>query len=209
MHTTGSTQKHGFLELASAVRNKAAMIEVELIQLKKEQRTERLADKVARGRDHGWVDFAFFLGATGENASRLGALEYNEGCAGVKVFMGSSTGSLLVWQDEVLEEVLANGRRRVAVHCEDEQRLRDRKHLAVDHPRNHPIWRDEQTALLATQRLVRLARKTGRPVHVLHVTTAEEAEFLRHQKDVATMEVTPSTSPSPTRCMSAWAPSGR
>ena len=152
---------------------------------------ERLADKVARGRDHGWVDFAFFLGATGENASRLGALEYNEGCAGVKVFMGSSTGSLLVWQDEVLEEVLANGRRRVAVHCEDEQRLRDRKHLAVDHPRNHPIWRDEQTALLATQRLVRLARKTGRPVHVLHVTTAEEAEFLRHQKDVATMEVTP------------------
>ena len=152
---------------------------------------ERLADKVARGRDHGWVDFAFFLGATGENASRLGALEYNEGCAGVKVFMGSSTGSLLVWQDEVLEEVLANGRRRVAVHCEDEQRLRDRKHLATGHCRNHPIWRDEMTALRATQRLVALARKTGRPVHVLHVTTAQEAEFLRGQKDVATMELTP------------------
>lgn len=152
---------------------------------------ERLADKVARGRDHGWVDFAFFLGATNDNASEVGLLENEEGCAGVKVFMGSSTGSLLVWQDEVLEEVLRTGRRRVAVHCEDEERLVERKDFAVGHPRTHPIWRDEQTALRATTRLVTLARKTGRAVHVLHVTTQEEAEFLRGQKDVATMEVTP------------------
>jgi len=152
---------------------------------------ERLADKVARGRDHAWVDFAFFLGATNDNAETLAPLEHNEGCAGVKVFMGASTGTLLVWQDEVLEEVLRNGRRRVAIHAEDEERLRERKDLAQGHPRTHPIWRDELSALRATQRLVTLARKTGRPVHVLHVSTAEEADFLRYQKDVVTMEVTP------------------
>ncbi len=156
---------------------------------------ERLADKVARGRDHAHVDFAFFFGATAANAERLGEYELLEGCSGVKIFMGSSTGSLLVADDETLERVLRHGRRRVAVHCEDEDRLIARKQsvLGIDNPTVdlHPVWRDEEVALKATQRLLRAARRTGRRVHVLHVTTAQEAALLADYKDIATMEVTP------------------
>ena len=87
---------------------------------------ERLTDKVRRGREKSWVDFAFFVGATNENASELGRLERLPGCSGVKVFMGSSTGSLLVEDDAMLAEVLRSGTRRVAIHAEDEMRLRER-----------------------------------------------------------------------------------
>jgi dihydroorotase len=155
---------------------------------------ERLADKVRRGEEKAWVDFAFFVGATGENAAQLGELERLPGCAGVKVFMGSSTGSLLVEDDAMLAEVLAHGTRRVAIHAEDEMRLRERKHLVEGENASahlHPVWRDEETAIRATQRVLRLARRTGRRIHVLHVTTAEEAELLARHKDVATMEVLP------------------
>lgn len=155
---------------------------------------ERLADKVRRGEEKAWVDFAFFVGATGENAAHLAELERLPGCAGVKVFMGSSTGSLLVEDDAMLAEVLAHGTRRVAIHAEDEMRLRERKHLVEGESASahlHPVWRDEETAIRATQRVLRLARRTGRRIHVLHVTTAEEAELLARHKDVATMEVLP------------------
>ena len=152
-----------------------------------------IADKVARAHGRAWVDYAFFLGAAADNVDHLGDWENEPGCAGVKVFMGSSTGSLLVSDDATLAKVLANGKRRVAVHCEDEDRLVARKHIAVEaaHPRAHPVWRDEQSALIATQRLVALAEAARRPVHVLHVTTAQEMEFLAHHKDWATVETTP------------------
>jgi dihydroorotase len=152
-----------------------------------------LEDKLARARGRAWTDHAFFIGAAAENAETLGEVERLPGCAGVKVFMGSSTGSLLVEDDETLLEVLRNGRRRVAIHAEDEARLRERLALVrggatVD---QHPVWRDEETALRATRRILALARRAGRRIHVLHVTTAEEPPLLAAHKDVATMEVTP------------------
>lgn len=154
---------------------------------------EDLADKIARAKGRAWCDHAFFIGAAEENADHLGTLERLPGCAGVKVFMGSSTGSLLVADDEVLREVLRNGRRRVAIHAEDEARLRERLPLVKDGAdvAMHPEWRDAETAIRATTRLMRLARETGRRVHVLHVTTAEEIEILAENKDLATVEVTP------------------
>jgi len=154
---------------------------------------EALADKVTRATGRAWCDFAFYVGAADENADRLGELERLPGCCGVKVFMGSSTGSLLVEDDEVLRRVLASGSRRVAIHAEDEHRLRDRFHLAQEegHARAHPHWRDVETAVLATKRLLRLARETGRKVHVLHISTMEEMDILREHKDIATVEVTP------------------
>lgn len=153
-----------------------------------------LADKVQRGLGRTHCDFAFYVGATAENVETLPELEKLPGCAGVKLFMGASTGDLLVADDATLERVLRHGRRRMAVHCEDEYRMRDRKHLtevpgATAHL--HPEWRDAESALLATQRLVRLARKVGRRVHVLHVTTAQEMAWLAGHKDVATVETTP------------------
>ncbi|MCW5966328.1 MAG: dihydroorotase [Bryobacterales bacterium] len=154
---------------------------------------EALADKVSRANGRAWCDFAFFMGASAENAAHLAEWELLPGCAGVKIFMGSSTGSLLVERDEELLQVLRNGRRRVSVHCEDEARMRERRALAEEaaHPVAHPVWRDDISALLATERLLRLAETAGRMVHVLHVTTREEAELLGRWKHRATMEVTP------------------
>ena len=154
---------------------------------------EALAEKLSLAAGRSWVDYAFYVGATAENAEHLAELEALPGCAGVKVFMGSSTGSLLVADDETLLRALASGRRRVAVHCEDEARLTERRALAAGggHPRFHPIWRDEETALRATTRLLRAARATGRRVHVLHVTTAEELDLLARHRDIASVELTP------------------
>lgn len=147
--------------------------------------------RMAEGRI--WSDISFFIGATPENIDELAKLELHPNCCAVKVFMGSSTGTLLVENDEVLLRILKNGRRRVAVHAEDEYRLRER--LALVEGKNdvrlHPYWRDEQTAFQATQRLLRLAREAQRPVHVLHVTTAEEMEILKDVGDIATVETTP------------------
>jgi len=153
---------------------------------------EALADKVARGRHRMHCDFAFYVGGTRENTKDLPELERLPGCCGVKVFIGSSTGSLLVEDDDGLRNILRVIRRRAAFHSEDEYRLRERKDLRIENdPRSHPVWRDEVVALQCTQRLVSLARETGRRVHVLHITTAEEMDFLRDHKDVASVEVTP------------------
>jgi dihydroorotase len=156
-------------------------------------RAADLAAKLERARGRAWTDHAFFLGAAAETLGEMAALERLPGCSGVKIFMGSSTGSLLVEDDETLRQVLADGHRRVAVHCEDEARLRERLALVRDGApvAMHPVWRDAETARLASERLLRLARATGRRVHVLHVTTAEEVELLAQHRDIATCEVTP------------------
>ena len=153
---------------------------------------DALADKVKRGQHRMHCDFAFFIGGTRDNVAELPEIERMRGCAGVKVFIGSSTGSLLVEDDEGLRQILAVIQRRAAFHAEDEYRLNARKDLRVEgDPRSHPVWRDEIAALTATQRLVKLARDAGKRIHVLHVSTRDEIEFLRDHKDVATCEVTP------------------
>jgi dihydroorotase len=151
-----------------------------------------IADKVKRGHHRMHCDFAFYVGATRENTRHLGELEMLPGVCAVKVFMGSSTGSLLIEDDDGVRAVLKSIRRRAAFHSEDEYRLRERMNLRVEgDPRSHPVWRDAQAALMCTQRLIALAHETGKRVHVLHVTTKDEAEFLAGHKDVATAEATP------------------
>lgn len=154
---------------------------------------EAVADKLARARGRMWCDHAFFLGASAENAADLAAWEGLPGCAGIKMFMGSSTGTLLVEDEADVARVLAGGHRRVAVHCEDERRLRERYRLveAGGPVAMHAEWRDVEVAVTATARLLRLATAARRPVHVLHVTTAEEMDLLRRHRDLATVEVTP------------------
>ena len=152
-----------------------------------------LADKVARGHHRMHCDFAFYVGATRDNTHQLAELERLPGACGVKVFMGSSTGSLLIEDDAGGRDVLKAIRRRAAFHSEDEYRLRERMHLRREgDPSSHPVWRDATAALMCTQRLVALAREIGKRVHVLHITTKEEIEFLAGHKDVATAEATPS-----------------
>jgi dihydroorotase len=153
---------------------------------------EALADKVKRGHHRMHCDFAFFVGATADNTRHLAELERLPGCAGIKVFMGSSTGSLLVADDAGLRAVLKVIRRRASFHAEDEPRLNERKNLRVEgDPRSHLVWRDDLAAFKATQRLVTIAHETGARVHVLHVSTMQEIEFLAGHKDVASVETTP------------------
>src|SRR6266540_293768 len=153
---------------------------------------QTFADKVKRGRHRMHCDFAFFIGGTRENVQDLPELERAPGCAGVKVFIGSSTGALLVEDDVSLGRIFHVIKRRAAFHAEDEYRLNDRKGLRVEgDPRSHPVWRDETAALMATQRLVNLARETGKRIHVLHISTKQEIEYLRDHKDVASCEATP------------------
>ncbi len=151
-----------------------------------------LQDKLQRARGRMRCDHAFFMGATPENADEIDELSNMPGCCGVKVFMGSSTGSLLVAEDAPLRRVFAHARRRISIHAEDEFRLRD----TADRARpgdwsSHYEARDVEAAVRATTRCLNLARETGAKVHVLHISTAEEVPLLAAAKDVATMEVTP------------------
>jgi len=153
---------------------------------------DALADKVRRARHRMFCDFAFYVGATHDNVNDIPELERLEGSAGIKVFVGSSTGDLLVEDEPTLDRIVATIRRRAAFHAEDEARLRERAGLRrPGDPSSHPEWRDEIAALTATQRIVRLAEKHGRRIHVLHVSTAEEVAFLAEHKEWASVEVTP------------------
>ena len=153
---------------------------------------ELMADKVKRGTHCMHTDFAFYAGATKENVHLLREMEKMPGCCGVKVFMGASTGDLLVDTDEGVAAVLNVIERRAAFHSEDEFRLADRRVLA-----RHGDWtshvevRDDIAAMQSTQRLVRLAREAGKRIHVLHISTADEIEYLKDHKDIASVEVTP------------------
>jgi dihydroorotase len=153
---------------------------------------EAIADKVARGRNRMHCDFAFYAGGTHENAALLPELERQEGVCGVKVFMGSSTGNLLVADDDGVADILKHITRRAAFHSEDEFRLRERRPLAeTGNVATHPIWRDEEVAISSTRRLIKMARAAGKNIHVLHITTEEEMHILAANRDIASVEVTP------------------
>ncbi|MGE3830205.1 MAG: dihydroorotase [Parvibaculaceae bacterium] len=151
-----------------------------------------LADKVTRATNRMYCDFAFYVGGTRDNIADLPALEKLPGSAGIKVFMGSSTGDLLVEDDDNVGRILAGISRRAAFHSEDEFRLKARKgEQRAGDASSHPVWRDAEAARLSTERLLRLARRAGKRVHVLHISTAEELPLLAANKDIATVEVTP------------------
>jgi dihydroorotase len=153
---------------------------------------DALADKLVRAKGRMHCDHAFYMGGTHENARFLGELERLPGCCGVKVFMGASTGSLLVQDDAGIEQVLRHINRRAAFHSEDEYRLVERRPLArTGDWTSHPEVRDAQAAIQSTERLVRIARELGKRIHVLHVTTRQEIEYLAAHKDIASVELTP------------------
>jgi dihydroorotase len=152
---------------------------------------ERIAWKQSYAQEVSWCDIGLYVAGAKTNIDQLASLELEDGVCAIKVFAGSSTASLLVEDDEHLEKVMRAGRRRIAFHSEDEYRLQARKpmfHSGMPH-RSHMEWRDVECAFLGTRRLMALARKTGRPAHILHVSTADELEYLRDYRDVTTLEV--------------------
>jgi dihydroorotase len=151
-----------------------------------------LEDKLARAKGRMHCDHAFYAGATPQNIGALAELEKMPGVCGIKAFLGSSTGTLLLNKEEDILAALKAGKRRVAVHSEDEDRMIARKHLAErGKPETHPVWRDAEAARMSTERVLRLAKQAGRRLHVLHVTTGDEIPLLAASKDVATAETTP------------------
>ena len=150
--------------------------------------------KIQKAQEHSYCDFAFFAGATPENLKSLNALAHHPHCPGVKIFMGSSTGTLLLHEEANLDAVLCHVKTPIAVHSEDEERLRERKKRVLAEPGKvhlHPVWRDVACALKATKKIVALSQKQKRRVHILHVTTEEEIDFLSQNQAYATVEVTP------------------
>lgn len=153
---------------------------------------EAIEDKLARAAGRMHCEHAFYAGATPANVGALAALERLPGVCGVKAFLGSSTGTLLLDQEEAILAALKGGKRRMAVHSENEARLKERKSYAVrGDVRTHPVWRDAEAARSSTERVLRLAREAGRLLHVLHITTADELPLLAEARDIATVETTP------------------
>ncbi|HHL43424.1 MAG TPA: dihydroorotase [Hellea balneolensis] len=153
---------------------------------------EALSDKLNRANARMHCHHAFYIGGTHDNADHLDELERLPGCCGVKVFMGASTGDLLIADEEGLSRVLASINRRASFHCEDEARMQIMKdRIRAGDPTSHPEARDAKAAYLATAQILRLARKAAKRVHILHVTTGDEIPLLVAHKDIATCEVTP------------------
>tara|TARA_B100000989_G_scaffold169854_1_gene127121 strand:+ start:65 stop:1390 length:1326 start_codon:yes stop_codon:yes gene_type:complete len=152
-----------------------------------------LRKKIEKSEKVSWCDYSFFVGATSKNISNLNVYEKLTGCAGVKIFMGSSTGELLVHDYEMLLKIMENGSRRVAVHAEDEERLKDRFKFynKYNDARYHPTWRDPKSALLATKKIMDIANKANRPLHILHISSAKEMKLLQKKSRLISVEVTP------------------
>lgn len=150
-----------------------------------------LDDKLQRAAQKCLVNYGFFIGATPENSSDL--LTAKPTC-GIKIFMGSMHGPLLVSVEEQLEPIFAKGKRLIAVHAEDQQRISDRREqfASITDPAIHSQIQDEQAALNATKLALKLSKKYQRRLHILHLSTGIEAEFLREDKPSwVTAEVTP------------------
>jgi len=154
---------------------------------------EHITVKVNIGKETSYTDFAFYMGATGNNLDDLKKAHATEGCCGVKIFLGSSTGSLLLYDKEKLTEIFKTLKCPIAVHSESEEMLNQRISIR-DEAKDvhaHYEWRNAETALESTKMIIEIAKESKRKVHILHVTTKEEMEFLKENKEHCTVEVTP------------------
>ena len=145
---------------------------------------------LAKNRMH--CNYAFYFGATPENVGQLSKLKGLKGCCGVKLFAGSSTGKLLVAKEDDIEKVISNSDRVVSIHSEDEEILNLRKKFIKEGDvHSHPEWRNVECAMSSTRRVVKIAERYNKQIHVLHVTTREEVDFLAMHKKNVTFEITP------------------
>jgi len=150
-----------------------------------------LDDKLSRAAEKCLVNYGFFIGATAETLPDL--LTANP-TPGIKVFMGSMHGQLLVDGEATLEAIFATGDRLIAVHAEDQARINQRRQefAGINDVAVHSQIQDNQAALLATQLALKLSNKYQRRLHILHLSTGDEAELLRQEKPSwVTAEVTP------------------
>ena len=148
--------------------------------------------KLQLAKDRMHSNYAFYFGATPENTDQLSKLKNLKGCCGIKLFAGSSTGNLLVDKEADIEKVISKADRIVSIHSEDEEILNIRKKfIKKGNVHSHPEWRNSETAMSSTRRVVKIAERYNKKIHVLHVTTKEEVDFLAMHKKNVTFETTP------------------
>ena len=162
---------------------------------------EAVQAKLGSAAANAVTHHGFFIGATPDNLGELQAAvgtpdepEPKEGVCGIKVFMGSSTGDLLVDEQSALEEIFSQTAGVIAVHAEDEGRLKERRPDFEERTdvAAHAEWRDSETALIATQRASKLSNDHDHRLHILHLTSALEADWLADNKSgLVTTEVCP------------------
>ena len=146
--------------------------------------------QAAKNRMHS--NYAFYFGATPDNIEQLAKLKDVKGCCGVKLFAGSSTGNLLVDKEADIEKVISSSDRIVSIHSEDEDIIKLRKKfIKKGDVHSHPTWRNVECAISSTRRVVKIAERYNKRIHVLHVTTKEEVDFLAMHKKNVTFETTP------------------
>ena len=148
--------------------------------------------KLDLAKNRMYCNYAFYFGATANNAIELSDLKNLEGCCGIKLFAGSSTGNLLVADEKDIEKVFQSSSKVVAVHSEDEEILNNNKKLIKNGDvHSHPIWRSDECAISSTRRIVKIAERYNKKAHILHITTKQEIDFLSQHKGNITFEITP------------------
>lgn len=156
---------------------------------------ELLADKYAIGKAKSLANYSFFMGASNDNLEEVLKTNAQNVC-GVKVFMGSSTGNMLVDQDEVLDELFRNCPMLIATHCEDEATIRANTELAKQKfgenvpISQHPIIRSEEACYLSSSKAVRLAQKHNTRLHILHISTAKELDLFSNKVPLEEKRIT-------------------
>ncbi len=154
---------------------------------------EALLHKVEIAKKNCVTNFGFFMGATAHNLNELKNSHEIPYCCGIKIFLGSSTGDLLLYEEKKLEEIFTQTKGVIALHSENEEMLKAnisiRDNATSAHA--HPQWRSVEVCLSSTKRLIEIAKRCNRKVHVLHISTQEEIEFLEDHKDICTVEVLP------------------
>jgi dihydroorotase len=127
------------------------------------------------------VNYGFFIGATPDNIEELNSIE---NVPGIKIFMAASTGSLLVSDRRDVERIFQNGSRLIAVHSEDQSIIENNKvqYAGSTHVEDHMRIRSADAALSSTKFLVDMSKKYNRRLHILHLTTRDEVEYLRAEK---------------------------
>ncbi len=149
-------------------------------------------NKLNAAKNRMFCNYAFYFGATPDNMKELASVNTLEGCCGVKLFAGSSTGNLLVSKEKDIEKVISNSSKIISVHSEDENILLSRKKFIKEGDvSSHPVWRNEECALESTKRVVGIAEKYKKKIHILHVTTKQEIDFFSKKRDNVTFEITP------------------
>ncbi|GHS85100.1 dihydroorotase [Bacteroidia bacterium] len=147
---------------------------------------EVLEQKYALAAEKSLANYSFYMGASNTNIEDVLQTDFSKIC-GVKIFMGSSTGNMLLDDDTVLEQLFSQVKGLIAVHCENETRIRERTVMARERYGNNPplsvhSWiRDEETCYSSSLKAVTLARKHNTKLHVLHLSTAKELTLFSDQ----------------------------